>query len=98
MSFYEQICETRERVLKSDNSSYSRNEEIKVLSQLLNLAFNNRQHPDELPKIFRIHNSGFKSVHLFKTFLTFSVHLEVKSVKLVNTDWVRGNTFEVELI
>ena len=97
MSLYEQLCETRERVLVSDISSKSRDEKMKVLSQLMNLAFNNRQKPDELPQLFRIQNINFPNSISLECFLQFNVRINVRNVKIVNSDWVRGNTFEVEL-
>ena len=97
MSLYEQLCKSRKRVLISDTSSKSRDEKMKVLSQLMNLAFNNRQKPDELPQVFRIQNIDFLNSLLLEIFLVCNVGLRVSKVSSVNSDCFRGNTFEVEL-
>jgi len=97
MSFYEKICEAREILLFADTSLKSRNEKMKILSQLMVHAFNNEQKTDELPQIFRLRNLEFVHSEQIEWILLHCVKLNVKSVTLIDTDYVTGRVFEIEL-
>ena len=97
MSLYEKICYAREKSIIIDPSKKSRDEKMKILSQLMNIAFNNEQTPDELPKLFRLEGLEIMDYHIIEWFLIHCVNLMVHSVTLVNSDEVKGNTFEIKL-
>lgn len=97
MSLYDRLCNARDLALVCNISATLRDDEMKVLSQLMNLAFNNIQSPDELPRRFFIKNIERMDTEFMERFLK-SVNLEVRCVLMVATDWVKGRTFEVELV
>ena len=91
MKVYEKICKARDEV----RSKKDTDEKIKVLSQLMMKAFNNEIHPDELPQCFTITNVICAKNETLKEILTNEFELDVESVKMIKSDFVRGNTFEV---
>ena len=52
MSVYEQLCEARNKIMFL--STPDREEKMKVLSQLMSLAFNNRLDLDKLPRFLQL--------------------------------------------
>lgn len=85
---YETLAKTRNENRESRKNKY----EEDVLGQLLLIAFRNPNTPDELPKVFTIHNvilyqDQFES--LMKR-LGFDV-----TVQQTNCDYVRGITYQV---
>ena len=95
MSVYEQLCEARNKTMFV--ATPARDEKMKVLSQLMSLAFNNRLDPDKLPNVFTINNINCANKETFQEVLE-DFGFKILSVEIVKTDFLRGKTFEVTLV
>lgn len=91
MTTYEKLCKARDGV----RSRKGTDEKIKILSQLMLKAFNNEHHPDELPQCFTITNVICSDGETLISVLKDEFELDVESVKMIKSDFVRGKTFEV---
>ena len=91
MSIYEKLCNVRNKVNESDEG-FVKDEKLKILSQLMILAFTDCFFTDEIPIVFKIQKCRFSLKEIKEVLESFDI--SIQHVSCLHSE-LGGNTFEI---